>query len=400
MDRSDARARLQELLGTDELMLLRQRLRKVYAEAAPGAEPTGLRLAALAPHEAEFLQTLSGRTPRATRSIQVDLGELSARLRGAGLATSLREALETLDGPISMRHERDALTAQWAALPGAAPHPTLASLLAQPRSLGLLKRLAGNPQAAHALCEQAGTVLQALPANGQPRAQLAAGLLGDAHALDDGWPVATLVLAALRHGATDEDAESRRTLWASQGVAVNELARPALSLNLPWPGAQATRGEPEYWSLRLLLRRPPAWQVDQRDVFVCENPNLLALAADALGPRCAPLLCTDGMPAAAQRALLQQLLRAGAQLHYHGDFDWPGLVIGNQMMLNLGARAWRFGCSDYQAALADTTRPRASLPSGNVVAAWDSGLAPAMHARGWAVPEEALFDTLRVDLAA
>jgi hypothetical protein len=28
------------------------------------------------------------------------------------------------------------------------------------------------------------------------------------------------------------------------------------------------------------------------------------------------------MPAAAQRCLLSQLAQAGAQLCYHGDFDW------------------------------------------------------------------------------
>jgi len=38
------------------------------------------------------------------------------------------------------------------------------------------------------------------------------------------------------------------------------------------------------------------------------------------------------MLAAAQRTLLMQLRRAGATLRYHGDFDWPGIAIGNVVM--------------------------------------------------------------------
>src|SRR5262249_38004917 len=101
-------------------------------------------------------------------------------------------------------------------------------------------------------------------------------------------------------------------------------------------------GEPGYVSLRVLVRSPPSWAVAGRDVYVCENPNLVAIAADQWGPRCAPLVCTDGMPAAAQRHLLSQLTRAGARLHYHGDFDWPGLCIGNHLMRAHGALPWRF----------------------------------------------------------
>ena len=30
-------------------------------------------------------------------------------------------------------------------------------------------------------------------------------------------------------------------------------------------------------SLRRLLRRPPVWHVANRDVFVCENPKIVAI---------------------------------------------------------------------------------------------------------------------------
>jgi uncharacterized protein (TIGR02679 family) len=212
------------------------------------------------------------------------------------------------------------------------------------------------------LRDGAEAVLKRLPVSGLPRAQLAAESLGDAHALDTDRPISTLVLAAWRHieglPSVADDAEPRkaeraREIWAHAGVLVNELARPALLLNLPTSGGSLSKpGEPAFASLRLLLRSPPNWAAAQRDIYVCENPNLLAIAADQLGPRCAPMVCTDGMPAAAQRTLLTQLATAGARLIYHGDFDWPGLRIANHMMQVHGAVPWRFGTADYQVAVA------------------------------------------------
>lgn len=84
-------------------------------------------------------------------------------------------------------------------------------------------------------------------------------------------------------------------------------------------------------------------------MFVCENASVVSLAADRLGARCAPLVCTDGMPAAAQRAVLAQRSAAGARLRYHGDFDWPGVAIGNFVMRSFGAQPWRFDAGDYAA---------------------------------------------------
>jgi uncharacterized protein (TIGR02679 family) len=267
-----------------------------------------------------------------------------------------------------------------------------------------LKRLsAGRPETAVELVRAALSVLARLPAAGVPRAQLAAASLGDAHALDAGSPVATLVLSALRHAATtDEDAggERSRAVWAAAGVLVNELARPALALNLPGLLEQGgvAAGEPAYLSLRRLLRSPPAWSVQGRMVFVCENPNLLALAADRLGPRCAPLVCTEGMPAAAQRTLLWQLAAAGATLHYHGDFDWPGLRIAGQVLREHGARPWRLAAVDYLAAVARAPRPGRALEDAAVATPWDAALAAAMRQERLAIDEEALAETLLADL--
>jgi uncharacterized protein (TIGR02679 family) len=353
--------------------------------------------------------------------MRIDLDVLDAALRDAGLAESLRDALQRLDGPIVHQASvRAAMQARWSAVAGGAGHAALATLLQSASGLGLLKRLAGqDADAAHRLCERAEAVLQRLPAAGLPRSELAARLLGDAHALDAGQPTTTLVLAALRRAeaASADDAsadeprddagadapeEGARELWARAGVLVNELARPALCLNLSLHGDPAVLsqpGEPAYVSLRRLLRAPPAWAVAGREVFVCENPNLLAIAADRWGARCAPLLCTDGMPAAAQRCLLVQLAAAGARLRYHGDFDWPGLRIGNHLMRVHGARPWRFGTADYRAALSHSAHADYRLAGASVAAVWDAALAPAMEVHGLALAEEALAATLLPDLA-
>lgn len=195
--------------------------------------------------------------------------------------------------------------------------------------------------------------------------------------------------------------ESIRDTWASAGVLVNELARPALFLNLATQAgsfAASRAGEPSYLSLRALLRTPPNWNVAGRDVFVCENPNLLALVADRLGRRSAPRVCTEGMPSAAQQALLSQLTRSGAHLHYHGDFDWPGLRIGNYVLRTFGARPWRFAALDYIAAAQIGASVRQKLKGREAEASWDADLAAAMRTHRILVSEENVINQLLPDL--
>ena len=426
MNRIDPR--LHKLLGGEELAALRQRLRRHFERAAPGAPPGLLRLGALNAVEREALALLTGRPPRETMSMQIDVTLLDATLRDAGIAGSLREALETIDGPVvHLASLRAAAQASWSAVVAGCTQPALAAFLQAPTALGLLKRLARqDAAAAEHLLERADAVLRRLPAGGLARAQLAAETLGNAHALDSGQATATLVLAAWRQmekrqpeavdlddppDVTTNDGpdiptnnapdERARDVWARAGVLVNELARPALLLNLPVQAREnlvCTAGEPAYLSLRRLLRTPPRWAVADLTVFVCENPNLVAIAADRLGARCAPLVCTDGMPAAAQRALLTQLARAGARLRYHGDFDWPGVQIANHVMRAWGAQPWRFAALDYEAAAASASHTRRDLANTCVAASWDTALAPAMQCHGLAIAEEAVAASLLEDL--
>ena len=401
--------RLQRLLGGEPLAQLRLRLRRRFARTASGADAQGFRIERLSAPEHAALAALQGRPTRFATSMQVDVAAIDAALRQSGVADSLRAALEQLDGRIVDRAaEREAAQTRWHEVLGGATHPALASLLQTPAGSGLLKRLAGKNHATAARSlAGAEAVLRQLPAHGVTRAQLAANVLGDAHALDPGFAVATLVLAVLRSaltrdaslGSQDGELEDLRTrnLWASSGVLVNELARPVLVLNLP---GVAALGEPGYLSLRCLLRSPPEWAVQGLAVFVCENPNLLAIAADHLGARCAPLVCTEGMPAAAQRTLLTQLTQAGAALRYHGDFDWPGLRIGSHVMREHGACAWRFGAADYQAALRTAPSPGRLLQGAAVEASWDNALAAAMGAALQAIDEEMVAELLLQDLAS
>jgi uncharacterized protein (TIGR02679 family) len=405
--------RLRRLLGGDDLAQLRRRLRRHFERANLDAPHRTVRLGALSEREYAALASLLGRPVRQASSIGVDVAAVDAALGRAGIAPSLKAALELLDGPIvHVPTARAEAVARWASVAGEARHRDLARLLQTAKGLGLLKRLARQDlDAARRLREGADLVLQRLPAAGVPRAQIAAETLGDAHALDSGKPTATLVLSVLRqagHASPDVpeadlpdllEEERDRSVWARAGILVNELARPALFLNLPTPAGTcfaAEAGVPAYASLRALLRSPPALAVDGRPVYICENPNVIAIAADRLGPRCAPLVCTDGMPAAAQRTLLTQLARTGAWLLYHGDFDWPGLRIANQVIRTFGAQPWRLGSGDYAAcAISSTGHLLAGAP---VAASWDAALAPTMQARGLAIPEEAVAATLLQDL--
>jgi uncharacterized protein (TIGR02679 family) len=63
-------------------------------------------------------------------------------------------------------------------------------------------------------------------------------------------------------------------------------------------------------------------------VRICENPVVVAAAADELGARCQPLVCVGGQPSAAGWRLLELLAAGGAEFGHHGDFDWGGVRIG------------------------------------------------------------------------
>jgi len=414
--------RLKRLLGGAELAPLRLRMRRYFERVDNGAPEGILRLTQLNAAEQEALALLIGRSSRPFRSTRVDVRQLDAALNEAGIASSLRTALKLIDGPIVNRAaHRINIQAQWDHVTSHGHwHVTLSDWVITPVAIRLLKRLARqNPTIAQQLLERADIVLRRLPADGVPLSQLAAETFGNAHALDSGEPTATIILAAWRRlesknafGANlSDDNEQQndvripdervRDIWARAGVLINELARPVLFLNLPVAcndTTMGTPGEPAYLSLRRLVRVPPVWAVNGVTVFVCENPNLVAIAADRLGAASAPLVCTDGMPAAAQRTLLTQLERAGARLMYHGDFDWAGLQIANHVMRTWPANLWRFGAKDYEVAVTNAPHARHDLSGACVAALWDEALMLAMQSHGIAIAEEAVAASLLEDL--
>lgn len=413
--------RLRRLLGGDHLASLRKRLRRRFERAPLNGVIESFRIENLTAPEHAALASLLGRPPHYANSLQVEVRLVDAAFRNSGVASSLHDALERLDGPIvNLTRERLQSQAAWSGAINGCNHAGLSELLENPVGLGLLKRLAKRePSAASQLCRRAEAVLQRLPAKGITRSQLAAEVLGDAHALDSGRATATLVLAVCRQADApptyDQDDDSAdqlpdeerqgassdrdRDVWAKVGVLVNELARPVLFLNLPTRGTRSPGsppGEPAYASLRVLLRSPPGWDVADRKVYVCENANLLAIAADRWGSNCAPMVCTDGMPAAAQRCLLSQLAAASARLLYHGDFDWAGIRIGNHVIREHGAQPWRFRAEDYEVALRVAVGERLAGKAADAI--WDPALTKVMQRHRVAIAEEALAVSLLSDL--
>jgi len=91
----------------------------------------------------------------------------------------------------------------------------------------------------------------------------------------------------------EKDMEERRHAWASAGVLCDELSSPVLVLNLlpdsSGPAGEALRlhrsaGEPYRLSTRQLLRDQALFRsgAKVRRVFVCENPTIVAAAANCL----------------------------------------------------------------------------------------------------------------------
>lgn len=346
-------------------------------------------------------------------ALSVRLADLTALLRDAGICDDLAAAIAYMGGPVVDRKARRAdVESAWADLFQVAlrdANPVEARYLAEVRATGLLRRLCPAPiETARDLLARSLCVARRLPLlRPTPLANLAADVLGDSHGLDHGKPVHALVLRylAITTGIAGwETRDARREAWSRVGVIVDELSAPALLLGLRARGdsftAHALRlhadaGEPCRLSTRQLLRERLEWVVPGR-VFVCENPAIVATAAGRSDAAGAPLVCIEGQPATAARLLLSQLAAGGAELLYHGDFDWPGLMIANFVMREHGARPWRMGAADYLAA--DETRG-IELRGAPVVATWDPGLTAAMQARGLVVHEEQVVETLLVDLA-
>jgi uncharacterized protein (TIGR02679 family) len=175
---------------------------------------------------------------------------------------------------------------------------------------------------------------------------LAAAALGDPHALDRGSAAAVGVLRLLGYDAP-ATAESWRAAWEESGVDCDPVSSRVLVLNLILRGeaascrlTEAAGAEPLWLTWRSLMG---TFHSDAPDVHVCENPSVLIAAADQLGARSLPLVCTNGRPSAATRRLLTGLAADGTTLHVRADDDVSGQEIVCGLRAALPAiRLWRY----------------------------------------------------------
>ncbi len=412
--------RLKRLFGKPELTRLIDRLQTRFER---GVHSPTLTLPNPELAERKAIASLLGRRIGSGRSIRISLTDLEIIIQQAELAPDLRSAVERLRGPLkNLANEKATEQQTWQAVfetvETEAKQRGIKTWLDKLRQDGLLKRLAkGDANNATTLLQQAITVVRQLPGQGQTLSTLAANTLGDAHALDMGRPVATLVKRAIQQTGQSDDrnkdrAESERELWASAGILVGgAITSTVLALNLPVSGDSLTgniihlasrHGQPLWLTLRQLVHDPAQWQVGGRTIHICENPAVVAAAADRLGTGCAPLVCTYGQPRAAVNHLLSQLQQAGAELVYHGDFDWPGITIANGIMRRFGARPWHFDEEAYKASLREgplgdrqaAATGKMALKGKPVNAEWDSGLSKAMKEKKIAIPEERVLELL------
>ncbi|MGW6412853.1 TIGR02679 family protein [Streptomyces vinaceus] len=356
------------------------------------------------------VERLLGRSPGSGRSLTVRLEDVDALLRRSGVSPNgLASAVTALTGPVvSLDRVKEADARAWAEaylpLDALADEiPALHSWTGRMRGDGLLRRLAGTPDAAHALLDQVATVLRGLPVD--PPVSLpafAARFLGAAHALDDDTPLATVTLAGVRALTGFPDgagAEWRREAWASAGLLRDELSSTVLTLNLrgtPVLDWAADAGEPCVLTLRQLIRNPSG--ISAPAIRICENPTVLAAAADVHGADSAPLICLQGQPSVAAVTLLRQLYQGGTTLHYHGDFDWGGLRIASALLRRVPWLPWRYTTADYRAA-ALTHRGGLPLTGRPAEALWDPRLPDALEELGVRIEEETVLDALLSDLA-
>jgi uncharacterized protein (TIGR02679 family) len=410
-------ARLHRLLGEPLAWLVWRARDRLEA----GRPLTGtVTLPAATQEQRRAVERLTGRAARSGVSLSVSLTEVDRVLRDSGAAPGgLAEAVARLTGPLRDRNrERADLAAAWgaafASLDAAVDgREELAPWREWLDATGVVRRLAADPDQARLLLLQAAAVLRQLPSRGIPIGRLAAECCGDAHSLDDGRPVGTLVLSAVRAlagrpFAAEGTADSRRAAWAAVGVHLDELSSLVLCLGLPGDTHTALGrtlaswgevGQPAVLTLRQLRCHDEPLRAAR--VRICENPVVVAAAADELGIQCQPLVCVGGQPSAAGWRLLELLAGGGAEFSYHGDFDWGGIRIAGAVRHRVNWRPWRYDHVAYEAAVsaARPLAPLAGLVGDPAATPWEPELAAVMRHRNLRIEEELTLDVLLQDLS-
>lgn len=386
-----------------------------------GLRPAGsIRLDGLDRAERHAMAGLLGR-PIATDRVTVHLADLDRRLRASGIASGLVEATRQRCGPLvdrpGVRQARaDASARVWSAgrdaldAAGLSTAPWVEAWFEDMRRSGALARVP-TERAIRAIGDAVrcvGLFPSATAAAPCGRGELASLVTGDAHGLDDGTLLAALTLRAAALAAGCEyplTPAARRDLWRQVGVLTDEVSTTVLTAGLrgggeSWLDDRTSAGWESHLTARD-LRRIDVQTGRGGLVHLCENPRVLEAAID--GGMRAAIVCTMGNPTVVVTALVHHLSVGGAELRYHGDFDWPGIGIANALIGIHGCQPWRFEALDYLDALAKLAGLVPELPAlgeASVQACWDESLGAQMAAAGRAVHEELVLSDLLADLGA
>jgi uncharacterized protein (TIGR02679 family) len=318
----------------------------------------------------------------------VDLAAVEAGLARLGIGDDLALALSKLGHDVSgegarrranraerkeVRNAARGIACQW-------PEPWAPKWIDEVIRVGILRGF--DREQARGLLRQVRAVVDHLEQDRPApisRVDLAARVLGSAHALDNGTRVEAAVARAI---AFRLGPAGRRDLWAQAGVHFDLTSVPALTWRLPLAdrcglsnvaASALNAGIPLHLS-RFALEAHPVDVESGSRILVVENPRIVEAAAQRQAST--PIVSTNGSPSSTVLLLLTQLLEAGADLRYHGDFDTAGFAICERMM-RLGLAPWRMSTADYRAALAAADVECAVLPRETLAPGatpWDPAL--------------------------
>ncbi|MGZ4612609.1 MAG: TIGR02679 domain-containing protein, partial [Kineosporiaceae bacterium] len=220
------------------------------------------------------------------------------------------------------------------------------------------------------------------------RREVAEAVAEDEYALDDGSPVATLVLRGLAAASgtpLPADAAGRRRLWTGFGVLPDLVSTTCLAVGLAPADVDggvrlrhaAAAGTPVHVTPLDLRSSPGPWETAGHEawpaVLVVDNPSALEAVARRFAGRVAAI-CTAHLPAPPALDLLARVHAGGTPLTFTVDFDQAGIALGTLLVDRFSATPRRMTADVYGKALrSDLPRLAGRLPA----AAWDLDLVAA-----------------------
>ena len=269
---------------------------------------------------------------------------------------------------------------------------------------GWIARLASSSDP-DGLIRAAFRVLARLPTKGAriDRRRLASDVTGDPHALDEGTPLGSLVIALLVTSGRVPPRRRARAAWAAVDVLCDDITGGLVAIGIA----------PRDWVVPTgcAVTLPPrtlehcSWPAPRRAlewIFVTENPSVAAAAADAAAKT--PdlhVLCTAGTPSHREVAAIAKLAAVGWRVAARADFDEAGLRHVHAILSDVpDAAPWRMSRADYEASLTSNSDVIPLAVANVIDTPWDPTLAVAMRERGVAAYEETLLPELLGDLVS